>query len=280
MTLSPSRHVALAVLLAASASAFRPFVSHSPAPLAWRRVADGVETTTFTVHPDGVPWSEHVIVARITPARATLHLQVARRDDGRGRWSVDSAPATATLAFNAGQFSDAAPWGWLVRDGVELQPPGSGPLAGALVAARNGALTLVPAESLAAVRASGEVETAVQSYPMLLDETGAPLPALQSPGHGVDLEHRDARLAVGIDSAGRLVVAITRFGPVDGLPLGPTVPEMAEIMRGLGCRRAMLLDGGISSQLVLRDHGDVQRWRAYRRVPVGLIVLSIRQSAK
>jgi hypothetical protein len=48
---------------------------------------------------------------------------------------------------------------------------------------------------------------------------------------------------------------------------------MAEYMRSLGCVRAMLLDGGISSQMALRDaDGSLRRWTNWRTVPVGLIV--------
>jgi uncharacterized protein YigE (DUF2233 family) len=50
---------------------------------------------------------------------------------------------------------------------------------------------------------------------------------------------------------------------------------MATFMKSLGCRRAMLLDGGISSQLALRARdGSVQRWTNWRAVPLGMLVLS------
>ena len=39
------------------------------------------------------------------------------------------------------------------------------------------------------------------------------------------------------------------------MPFGLTSPEMAAVMGALGCRQALLLDGGISGQLRLRD-GD------------------------
>jgi len=94
----------------------------------------------------------------------------------------------------------------------------------------------------------------------------------------VDLDHRDARLALGLDRGGRLLIAITRFeglgGALSSLPFGLTTPEMAALMGALGCRRAMLLDGGISSQLRLRlPDGETRVWRGIRRVPLGLVVL-------
>ena len=56
-------------------------------------------------------------------------------------------------------------------------------------------------------------------------------------------------------------------------PWGPTVPEMAAFMRSLGCARAMLLDGGLSGQVAVRQRdGSVKQWTNWRAVPLGLIV--------
>jgi hypothetical protein len=47
-------------------------------------------------------------------------------------------------------------------------------------------------------------------------------------------------------------------------------------MRSLGWRRAVLLDGGVSGQLALRDaDGVVRRWANWRTVPLGLVVLPL-----
>jgi len=44
-------------------------------------------------------------------------------------------------------------------------------------------------------------------------------------------------------------------------------------MISLGCRRAMLLDGGISSQLVVRnDDGSLRRWPNWRPVPLAMVI--------
>ncbi len=82
----------------------------------------------------------------------------------------------------------------------------------------------------------------------------------------------------GSTTRGKLVIAITRFeglgGVLSNLPFGLTTPEMAALMGALGCRRAMLLDGGISSQLLLRPQdGETRAWRGMRQVPLGLVVL-------
>jgi exopolysaccharide biosynthesis protein len=46
---------------------------------------------------------------------------------------------------------------------------------------------------------------------------------------------------------------------------------MAAFMKSLGCRRAMLLDGGLSSQLAVRGASGVTQWKNWRAVPLGLI---------
>jgi hypothetical protein len=48
---------------------------------------------------------------------------------------------------------------------------------------------------------------------------------------------------------------------------------MAAWMRAQGCRRAVMLDGGISSQMAVRARdGQVVRWTNWRPVPLALVV--------
>jgi exopolysaccharide biosynthesis protein len=138
----------------------------------------------------------------------------------------------------------------------------------------DGAIRIVAPDSVAAQR-NRNVREAFQSYPMLLLRGEVPA-ALRDPGSGVDLSHRDARLALGSLVDGRVVVALTRFdalGPTLGrIPFGLTTPEMAAVMGGLGARDAILLDGGISSQLMLRHGNGVARsWPGTRGVPLGMV---------
>ena len=245
----------------------------------WRSLSDGVEWGELTLAGSGEAWRVRVVLTRIDAKRARLTTQDLRRPDGRsGRWSIDSAPAEAIVALNAGQFTAEGPWGWVVRNGAELRAPGSGALAPALVVDDAGRVRLVPADSIASVRAGGTVREAFQSYPALLTGDGDIPAALRDAGTGVDLEHRDARLALGIGRDGRVIIAMTRFeglgGVLSNLPFGLTTPEMAALMGALGCRQAMLLDGGISSQLQLRGtDGAVHRWSGLRRVPLALLAL-------
>jgi len=243
----------------------------------WRALAAGGRWGELRLSGDGEAWRIRAIIVELDPSRVRLEtVSSAHTTGGPRRWSVDSAPASAVLALNGGQFTSSGPWGWLVRDGVELREPGSGPLAPALIVDTAGRVQLVPPDSIAALRGSRAVRQAFQSYPSLLLADGAIPLALRAAGNGVDLEHRDARLALGLRRDGKLLVAMTRFeglgGALSNLPFGLTTPEMAALMGALGCERAMLLDGGISSQLRLRlPDGELRAWRGIRRVPLGLV---------
>ena len=70
-----------------------------------------------------------------------------------------------------------------------------------------------------------------------------------------------------------LVVIITIFAPVSGAHFNPVVSLVMAIRGELGARDAVLLDGGISGQLLVREPGGgTRRWQGLRRVPLGLLV--------
>lgn len=244
--------------------------------VAWRPVAPGVEQGEMTLRGGNAVWRLRVILVRMDPALLAFRVVVPpRRDDGfSGRWSVDEAPDDALVAVNAGQFT-GGPWGWLVQGGVRRQPPGSGALAPGVAFEAGGRVELVPPDSLHAV---GWAQEGFQSYPTLLEGDGRVPGALRASGLGVDLTHRDSRLALGVLRDGRVVLALTRFVGLGELlevvPFGPTTPEMAALMGALGCSRAVLLDGGISGQLLVRGDGSVRRWTGLRKVAAGLVVTS------
>ena len=245
----------------------------------WRPVAPGVRWGELQLSGGGEAWRIRAILVQLDPKLVRLETRSLQRADGGPlRWNVDSAPPEAIVALNAGQFTSSGPWGWLVKDGAERRPPGTGPLAPALVVDTAGAVRLVPPDSIAGTRGDPAVREAFQSYPSLLIHDGEIPRPLREAALGVDLEHRDARLALGLDRGGRLLIAITRFeglgGALSNLPFGLTTPETAALLGALGCRRAMLLDGGISSQLLLRlPGGETRAWRGIRQVPLGLVVL-------
>ena len=188
--------------------------------------------------------------------------------------TIAKAGADAVVALDAGQFRGSLPWGWVLTGGREVLRPQYAPLAGAVTVDEAGRIRVVAPDSVDAVRAAGGLREAFQSYPMLLEEGAVPEP-LRAPGLGVSLDHRDARLALGTTADGRVVIALTRFdalGPGLGrIPFGLTTPEMAAVMGALGCRQAVLLDGGISGQLLVRDGEETRTWPGTRRVPLGLV---------
>jgi uncharacterized protein YigE (DUF2233 family) len=247
------------------------------AAIQWQTAAPGVEWTTLRLSGAGEAWRLSVVVARIDPREHDLRLDVVRRRGGRtAPWSVSRAERSAAVAFNAGHFSAVAPWGWVVMEGREVLSPGRGPLSSAVLTDSTGRVHVVPADSIDHYRRSSAVVTAIQSYPTVLLGDGNLPEQLRLENRGVSHTHRDARLGIGVARDGRVLIALTRFealnGRLDLLPFGPTIPEMAAIMGALGAAQAVLLDGGISSQLAIREAGGrVHSWRAIRQVPLGMV---------
>ncbi len=165
---------------------------------------------------------------------------------GAGSGPSATADAGAALALDAGQFRAALPWGWVVAAAGRCSRRSTRRSPGRSWWIRTGAVRVVAPDSVAAERARGTAREAFQSYPMLLEDGVVPAPLRA--GRGVDLEHRDAPARARHAGRGRVIVALTRFdalGTALGrVPFGLTSPEMAAVMGALGCRQALLLDGG------------------------------------
>jgi hypothetical protein len=241
----------------------------------WHSAASSIEWAELDIEVNGGPLRVHTILARLDPGtlRADL-VQLTDASRARGAWTVDSAGPDILLAVNAGQFAEAGPWGWLVRDHRELAPPGRGPLAAAVAFDSAGRLAWLDGPAISRARGPGRPVTAFQSYPRIL--AGGLVPPEVRDGRGVDPAHRDTRLAIGQLRDGRVLIALTRFGlrenAVARIPIGLTVPEMAALMGALGCADAVMLDGGLSAQLMLRDkRSEALIWRGSRKVPVALV---------
>jgi hypothetical protein len=241
--------------------------------VAWSAGADGVEWGELELRGASEAWRTRLVVARLDPRRIALSLAPAFTEDRM--WTVSDAAGDAALALDAGQFRNRLPWGWVVTDGRELLRPQYAPLAGAVVVGADSTVRVVAPDSVEAERGRGTAREAFQSYPVLL-QNGAVPTALRVAGLGVNLAHRDARLALGTLPDGRVIIALTRFdalGETLGrVPFGLTSPEMAAVMGALGAHDALLLDGGISGQLRLRDgDGSTRTWPGTRSVPLGLV---------
>ena len=238
----------------------------------WRAGAGGIEWGELQLRGSSEAWRTRLIVVRVDPRRLEFSLEPTFMRNLS--WTVANADSAEVLALNAGQFRGSLPWGWVVSRGKEVLAPEYAPLAGAVVVDSSGSVRIVAPDSVALERTRANTREAFQSYPMLLLDGAVPVP-LREAGSGVDLTHRDARLALGTLEDGRMIVALTRFdalGPTLGrVPFGLTTPEMAAVMGGLGARHALLLDGGISGQLMLRSSaGSIRTWSGSRAVPMGL----------
>jgi hypothetical protein len=236
----------------------------------WRAGAAGVSWGELELSGTGEAWRTRLIVVRLDPRRVRLSLDTAFTD-GDAAWALDRAGAGAVMAVNAGQFIRSMPWGWVVLDGAQFLRPSVAPLVTTVKVSADGAVRLTHAT----LPDSAGVRWAFQSYPTLLNAGTVPEP-LRVSGCGVNVEHRDARLALGLDPEGRLLIAMTRFdalgGALDRVPFGLTTPEMAAVMGALGTTDAVLLDGGISAQLLVRDAAGVAHtWPGVRKVPLALI---------
>lgn len=246
--------------------------------IVWRRAADGVEWGELLLHGSGEAWRTGLVVARLDPSRLRLSLDTAFTAR-RAAWRIDVAPTDALFAANAGQFVHTMPWGWVVLDGRPYLTAGRGPL-----------VTTVLIDSLGGVRWSHgkapdasdarHVQWAFQSYPTLLAGGVVPAALRDTVAPALDLAHRDARLALGALPDGRLLVVLTRFDALGErfgvVPFGLTVPETAAVMGALGARDAVLLDGGISAQMLVRDGDTTRRWPGLRPVPLALIARAAR----
>lgn len=243
--------------------------------LDWHAASDGIEWASLSIRCGAPAFRVHLIVTRLDPRRLRFALVLDQsRTDLKPAWTLDRAPPDARFAVNAGQFGTSLPWGWLMRDGRLALEPGHGPLSSAIAIDAGGAVTWAHG---GAVPAGVRPGIGFQSFPTLLAGDGRVPAALRTRGSGVSLTHRDARLALGSLRDGRLLVVLTRFGAfgaqAEFVPWGPTTPEMAAILGALGARDAMLLDGGISAQMMIRDTGRAEplRWRGLRAVPLALI---------
>ncbi|HTM00647.1 MAG TPA: phosphodiester glycosidase family protein [Candidatus Omnitrophota bacterium] len=243
--------------------------------LVWKRLARGADWSSVRLACAAPVWRARLIVARLDPRDVALSLVMdLSRDEGRPAWTIGRAPHDAILAVNAGQFIRTMPWGWVAMDGRQRLRPGFGPLSSAVAVDASGRVRWAHGDSL--LDATG-VAAGFQSYPTLLEGNGVVPAMLRTPNHLVSLTHHDARLALGQTWDGRLLIVMTRFDAMGeeagGFPLGPTTPEMAAIMGALGASDAVMLDGGISAQLLLREAsgGKPLRWPGVRKVPLALI---------
>lgn len=233
--------------------------------LTWISVQPGLERTTLVLRAGALGASVDAVIVRVDPSRFRFALDWRTEQNGMtGTWTVDSAPAAAALAVNAGQFRETGPWGWLVMHGEEERVAARAPLAESVRVDSAGGLHWSD---------RGPALFGFQSYPLLVREHVVPS-RLRDPRY-VDMDHRDARLIMAERDDGTLLFVLTRFGSLgqvaQRVPIGLTTPESLMLVWALGVRNALMLDGGTSGQLVVRDRAGVATsWPGLRRVPLAL----------
>lgn len=231
----------------------------------------GVQVERVRLRGSGEAWRTDLYIVRVDPARVRLTLDTAFKGPSRA-WTLARAPRDALLAVNAGQFVADLPWGWVMLDGRQFLPPGAGPLVTTMQIDSAGRVSLLHGGR---VPPRGRARWAFQSYPTLLRAGEVPR-ELTGVGGGVDVAHRDARLAIGTMADGSVLILMTRFSALGerfgALPFGLTTPEMAALMGLCGAQDAVLLDGGVSAQLLVREGaGREIRLPGLRSVPLALI---------
>jgi len=245
--------------------------------LRWEDGAAGIRVARLDLRAGAFGIAVQAIVVRADPARLRFALQRGVADNGMtGTWTIDSLPRRAVLGMNAGQFKETGPWGWLVVRGEELRNPLRAPLAIGIRIDTTGRLRWVPPAHEAEWRHDPGTAYAFQSFPYLYFDRQLS-PVLRD-GGTTDLGHRDARLVLAEADDGATLFVLTRYAGLGTLtervPIGLTTPECVALLAALGARHAVMLDGGVSAQLLLRDGagaGVERRWAGLRRVPLALV---------
>jgi hypothetical protein len=249
-----------------------PSLAHA---LTWRVLQPGLASALVELRAGTMGTPVQAVIVRVEPSRFRFTLQHRTETNGMtGTWTIDSAEAGAAIAMNAGQFKETGPWGWLVMDGEEQRTPLRAPLAIGIRIDTAGRIRWVPPGRERTLRDDRTTAFAFQSFPLLFHDRR--VPAVLRDRSLVDLSHRDARLVLAEGGDGALLFVLTRytgFGPVaERVPIGLTTPEAIALLGALGARHAVMLDGGISAQLLLRDAaGAPTRWPGLRKVPLALV---------
>ena len=252
------RHFSLATVVALIACAPRvtvPPLAPLPFPVDTTRtrfIADGV-VHHFLYSRQG-PWAVHVLDVDLSRCNAIIAVKGADSAAGRIKTTTMlralSAKEQVLAGVNADFFSLATgvPVGLLVVNGTMLTPLTSAPV---LAFDSSGAPLIATF-----VRATGQLlplypRDAVGGRPVLVRDSVIVV-AVDSAGSASFIA-RNPRTAAGIAANGKRMF----FVVVDGRQLpysdGMSLRELATLMRGLGARDAINLDGGGSSTLVYAE---------------------------
>ena len=179
--------------------------------------------------------------------------RVTRSDDRGMRTSSFASAYDAEIAINAGFYntSNYAPVGLTIGDGVRWPDSGDDASLGfAAFGPRNRAEIWL--EEIVMGAPENWMEQVVSGFPILVD--GGQVVSAACFSHMCE---RHPRTAVGLDAQGRTIILVVVDGRWSGTSRGMTRVELAELMVDLGAWRALNLDGGGSSTMVVGALGGV-----------------------
>lgn len=221
----------------------------------WTQLLPGLDAIRFSVETPETALTVTFIAVRLELRSYTLHVLDAR-DHERSAWTAKSAArASGALVTINGSFFDSndIPLGLLVSEGHQKSPLRK--VDWGVLSLREGKPRIVHTRDW---KSDDDVTFAIQTGPRLVVA-----------GKTLSLKPNLARRsAVCIDPRGRLLLVVTE-GPL-------MLAELAEVLRrptseaGLGCRDAINLDGGSSTQLYFSLKGAPDGVVSSDKVPIVL----------
>ena len=188
---------------------------------------------------------------------------IAVYDEGWGG-STDTLSNAAEIVLNRRETGRVTAVDTLTA-GVAIRP-GHAVIVGRGDAARSALLALRAGDSarvLVALRPFHPLE-ALGGRPLLLRDSTI-VPAVDTEGNAGFATARHPRTAVGIAREGRRLLLVVVDGRQKGYSDGMSLRELANLMRHLGARDAINLDGGGSTTLVYADPDSSGRLRIANR---------------
>jgi hypothetical protein len=260
--LAPRRVVVLGVAIAAAlgcaprVSPPAPAIAPLPFLVDTQRtqvVADGV-VHRYVYSPEG-PWAIHILDVDLTRCNAVVAVKGADSAAGRIKTSTMlrdlAAKERVVGGVNADFFSltTGAPTGLLVVDGRMIVPPSSQPV----LAIDSTGVPQISTFSLVDGRLSPlHPRDAVGGRPILLRDSVI-VRSVDTEGQASFNVGRNPRTAAGIANGGRRLILAVVDGRQRPYSDGMSLRELATLIRGLGARDAINLDGGGSTTLVYAD---------------------------
>ncbi|HEY2806175.1 MAG TPA: phosphodiester glycosidase family protein [Gemmatimonadales bacterium] len=252
---------------AAGTSAREPMLASA---ISWSDSAPGLRAGSFEVRSTGSgALRNSIAIIELDPRRLRFDLGRAPPDARRTATDWVGEDSSVVLAANTGLFrTNGSSQGLVFEHGTRYSA-----LAGwldAVVVLDTGGIWFT---DVAGGRELPRRVSAFQTLPFLV--RGGRVVFGETSGLKLSRTHRDRRitLCLGDDGLVRLLLSnFEVFGVTAGtIPIGLTIPEQALIAAGAGCRDAVALDGGISSQIAFRAGDRIVKWPGWRQVPLMLL---------